>query len=678
MDAWHPHRIWISRIEDLERLLDGLADVPIDRLPSKNPALRSNWLNGTSLDRQSIKEDKFFVQGPEWSKPWGSAIDRLAKHGVLIVVAAPGVGASTFAKHLLAEAAPGDARLVQLDPGDWQEPIVSAIPVGAKQAAVIDLRDPQHDKPSSSFLAGLSGLSLQNLSMKSRLIITVREELWQRARSNEIRDVGIVYLSTPPDSESIVERYIESEAPSLLAAVQGEQVKPKITGRNAIQAMATVEKILQAYQLAKERLGETAQLSADDIKDVIDDHLGELDALFSEPGSSSQADHNGRGSQVQALSFDDRCLLITLASRGKATLSQLESDAESLKKVLRNDSGGQAARPIEPHTALSGAGLRGRLSRIQACTDFDESVRLQQPHLAEPVVQYVWDNYPAVRSSLVRWLVTIAKEGADQEAIAIKLISMVVRRRQDADFLRTDLARICTGSDQRRILTEVLIAALEDSHMQRRAERLLYDWAIRIDLQDVVVLSATRMLKTNRRDIAVRRLQRVADFDKTPPQVKQTIAAIFKDLATSTQVSNWFQTTSRTWFHNSPDSTASRLALAALLGTRIDGVPWLLTPEADESAVDSVLGELVSDIEVNEAIAALVRDSSSDDSTYWRVIDKLGTAAVRRGAIAPIINLADRLRDAGRAAGRDPVSDLSTRLKIRSIIPSDPHRTTVS
>jgi hypothetical protein len=319
---------------------------------------------------------------------------------------------------------------------------------------------------------------------------------------------------------------------------------------------------------------------------------------------------------------------------------------------------------------LSGRGLRGRLRHISAKVGADERVSLTRPAFGDAVIRYVWENYAKVREPFARWLLSLAVENDEWDSIAANLISGLVRRHQDIDFIKNQLTTLTSELDKPEILAAVLCDATLDIHMRRRCERLLYRWAVSPNMQEVVVAVCAKILSTRKHTIALRRLRRVADGPKATSDVHNKIFEIFRATAKDPELQFWFLDEVLAWINadlqgSSPVST--KLAFAAAMHIEINGTPWLLTEDAEGTRIDRMLGEVISDITTihgaDEALVMLVQKAGSDDGAYSRVINRIADSAVAYGALHPIFNLSTKLNAVGRDLGRDPVQAIDSRIR---------------
>ncbi|MFF3671322.1 trypsin-like serine peptidase [Microtetraspora malaysiensis] len=668
-DGWSSGRVWISRIEDLQPLLEGLADIPYE---DPAPLTRDEvaWLAETPIDRAVLRRDECFLKPDKWLAAWQTAAACIENGEVLVISSSQGVGATTFAEQLLAQTAPADMRLMRLDPGDWETPMAKALPQMARRAYILDLRDPEHDVPSREFVADLSALASWYRSARSRLVITVADQLWHGRSSKPIQNLQVISLTEGPDSRELVERYISKQSPQLLPIIQLPAVSGHLEGMTAVQAQQAIQTILQVEAENKE-IGADANVDlAGLIIARLDDHRDELDVYFGD-GANSASSSSGvparHGDNNRSLSFEDRCLLITLACEKTVRFRQIERDSQRLISVL-NGKKSTDFTSVPAHKALAGPGLRGRLDGINAKTSPSEIVAFQRSGFADAAVRYVWSNYASVRKPLMAWLLDLVADATISEDVTTSLISDLVRLNQDVDFIRNDLAKLAIDRKQSELLANVVYDATLDIHMRRRCERLLYDWATRSEMHAVVIEVCRKWLDTDRRNIALRRLRRVADSDRPIPETIAAILAIFSSLADASSMRSWFMAQVTEWIRTDKTTTSARLAFISLMNADIDGTPWLLTSHADKEDVIRMLGELLSDVAgvdgADKAVIQLVERASVDATLYERLMDDIAAAAVTHGAIRSLFSLGVRLSEVGRRINHDPLSDIEARIRI--------------
>ncbi|GIH65417.1 trypsin-like serine peptidase [Microbispora siamensis] len=672
VDGWSSGRIWISRIENLKPLLKGFADIPYED-PAPIQRDEAAWLTETPINRINLLQDECFFKPDKWDSLWNTAATCIENGEILVISSPQGIGATTFAEHLLAETAPADMQLMRLDPGDWETPTAKALPQKARRAYILDLRDPEHDGPSREFVADLSALASWYKSVRSRLVITVADQLWHGRSSRPINNLQVISLKEGPDSRQLAEKYISTQKPELLSVVQLPQVQRHLEGMTAVQAQKAIQTILQVAAENKENGTDSNANLEDLIVARLDDHHDELDVYFSDssrPTLTPGGIPNRRADNNQPLSFEDRCLLITLACEKTARFSQIERHSQELINKLNGKKSSDVIS-IPAHKALAGAGLRGRLNGIKATISPSEIVTFKRPGFADAAVHYVWNNYASVRRPLMAWLLDLVVDATTDEDSTTALIADLLCSNQDVDFIRNDLAKLAVERKQFELLANVVHHAVLDVHMRRRCERLLYDWATRSDMQGVVIEVSRRLLDTDRRSIALRRLRRVADSDQQTPETTAAILRIFSLLASTSSTRSWFIAQVTEWIQADRSTPAARLAFIALMSADVDGTPWVLSAEANEEDVTRMLGELLSNIEgvgsADKALMQLIEKVGADTVSYDRLMDYIASAVVAHGAIRSLFSLGARLSEIGQRINHAPLNDIEVRMRIERV-----------
>ncbi|TCC36323.1 hypothetical protein [Kribbella speibonae] len=524
------------------------------------------------------------------------------------------------------------------------------------------MRDPVHDRPPKPFVDRLEQLATSYRSLRAALVLTVRSELW-RGHPTSIPGVCFVRLDNAPDSEELVARHVKLHGGDLEAVVTSEKVARHLKGMTAVRAADAVERILHEWErLSRDARDETQRI--DHIAEMLDSHLDDLDQLFAEPGSAVVEADGNDPVKMAPLSTEDRCMLIALACIGAVQLPELDDASKELMGHLqRRPSAKTDAEPrteIVPFEAFGGAGLRGRLRRIGAANPQGDTVALKQPGFGDAAVRYVWDYYPDTRRPIATWLVGLAGKDPTAAQAVHQRLSELIRRRQDVDFLTNDLKEL-TGKNT-GLLADVLYDATTDAHMRRRCERVLYDWAPSEKYQVVVADVSRRLLLDGTCfDIALRRLRRVADAAQSQDATTVVLSA-FESAVDDPALRDRFLARVSGWFSEAPARPSSNLALRAVLRATVDGVPWLLSDDAEGVEVHAVLGEALNDPATYGAIVGLLDAVTGDDELYARVVVGLRTAAAEQGAVLALLDLARQFRDTSRFGTRDPLSDLTNGL----------------
>ncbi|MEV1198831.1 hypothetical protein [Microbispora rosea] len=574
------------------------------------------------------------------------------------------MGATTFAEQLLARRTNAELQIARLEPGDWDEPSTKALPQRSNRAYVLDLSDPEHDRPSIAFVQNLSSMAEAYTALRSRLVITISSDLWRGRGIRQIPNVCVIKLEKSPNPRELAEHYLALRDEKLREAIQWDDMSGYLEGMNAVQTLEAIDTIHSTYSSRAE--DDTTPIHAR-ITEALNNHTKALDVLFSDPNRTQtpQQTHIKREDldELVPLSLEDRCLLITLSVRDGTRLSQFELDSKRLQEVLGN--GSSPKLNTTAGDILAGPGLRGRIRYIDARVDTNEIIRLKRPSLGPATIRYVWDNYAAIRESIADWMVSQASSEDEWATIARQWLSSLIRRNQDIDFIKGSLAKVTQQRKQPSILADVLTDAITDPHMQRRCERLLYDWASQIDRQRIVLSVCGRLLRTERRNTALTRLRRVADAERIAVGAQEDLLQIFREAATDAQLQTWFLEAIRTWFSTAPSTdipNSSKLAFAAAMDAEVEGEPWLLSESAKGSDVDRMLGEVISELgeiqHAEKSLAALVIRTGPNDTLYYSLIRRIAVAAMTYGLLLPIFNLSNSLNEAGAQVGRNPVRDI--------------------
>ncbi|MGK5678531.1 trypsin-like serine peptidase [Actinoplanes sp. URMC 104] len=661
-DGWSAGRVWLTSAESLLQILRGFADLPVDRR-AKGLASPNNFLNETLIDRNRVKSNPVIVVPSAWQDPWSTTKDAVLRGEIPVIAATAGVGATTFAEKILAEATPEFVTLVRLDPSDWNEPQIGAMAFKARHAYILDLRDPEHDRPSLAFLEGLSRLTERLSSLQSYLVVTVREQIWRGLEVRQIPKLTTVRLTASPDPVEIVHHYLEVRNPEILSSLGAFDFRKYVGGMNVVQAVEAVEVITATFLKASTGRNQPGFVAA--LTEVLDDHAEELDDLFAD--SHTAVTQDGSGAKSAPLSLPDRCLMLSLALRRSSTIGQIETDARSLEAVLSGSSQANLAGRQSAALTLAGAGLRGRLKRIKASPTRGEAVVFDRSSMPDAVVFYVWDNYEPVRAALADWLVGAVGEGRMAQETAVAWLTELIRRNESIDFVRTDLAKASKSRQQTQVLAAVLAELILNQHLRRRCERVLYDWSVRLDFQEVVIDVSARILRSDRSVIGLRRLQRVSDYPKTAATSLSKVQDVFAGAFGEDLIREKVLPALISWFREAPTMKSSRMAFAALLTVRVGSIPWIFSAEAHGFDLNVMLSEVIYDASLAEPLVNLLQEVGDDPLMYARAVDSLASAAAFTGSISVLMRLADRIRRLDDVPSRDVLRDLSARMKLSHV-----------
>ncbi|MFG1887502.1 trypsin-like peptidase domain-containing protein [Micromonospora sp. NPDC049051] len=656
--SWSPGRVWFARSEDLLRLLPSAVSVAVQT--KERPKRRSDQvaLVEEPVDRAIVLENAYFIDPPLWDRPWQEARAALQTGKVVVISGPPGVGTTTFAQRLLATTLDARMRLIGLEPDEWETPRTSALPADPWRAYILNLRDPQHDRPSNAFINDLQSFGEELGSLQSRMVITAGDNVWTGGGFHVAPHLHHVRLMDPPNPVDLVKRYVEIDYPRLTEVVSSEAVRRHLLGRNAVQAIQAVD-VMRALADGTED-ADNAKL-IDLIANAIDDHHELLDVLFGGRPLSMKRQGQGEGRQesYSPLSAEDRCLMLVLAFKQPSRLSRIEAEARRLMALLGGvDSENSSQEPLIE--VFARPGLRGRFAGISAEVVQGEVVRFPRPSLAAATVRYVWENYSELRPSIVKWLIGGAAS-ADSSRLAEDWLTDLVVRNQDVEFIRGALRKALIQGHA-DMLVSVLVAALGDGHMRRECERLLYYWATQVEMQSVVIQAAQHHFINTQSAIALRRLQRVADSTKTPPHVHEQLVRAFACVAKAIPA---FSDTVVDWLRLSPRRFSSILACLAILKNQ-GAARWFLNLREEDVSVDPVVVALFSNPLGHSALVSFLAGAAEDSSTYNSVLDHMAEAIEKEGALASLLTLPKIFDDF--ALGLNPMLDLSSRLKL-SLVP---------
>jgi hypothetical protein len=637
-------------------------------------------LNGGTVDRRAIQNDRSYVQAREWNLAWEEAVRVLPENRVIIVVAPRGYGSTTFSLRLLACQVDERAELIRLE-ADWQSPVVGKLPIERDHAYQLDLKDPSRDQFDGAFLNGLREQSSSLKALGSYLFLTVAAELWSGHDRQIPAGVGMLRLNAPPDAIQIVERHLVSRDLGFLGPyVRQHESAKHVQGRNAVQALQAVEKVVRQWEAHKHNPSNTVPadvgiLPAEEtspeprlagpeldphlvkeIEQALGDWEDDLNKYFGDPrlGLDNSC----------LLSPEDRCLLMSLAMHQTGTAAEIEAAALTLEYTLGKDRRESGSQADEAWRVFSRPGLRPRLGAFDASIDERDRVNFDRPGYAEAVLAYVWGNYSGLRDALIAWMVQCATAGSQVEDPAVKTLAALILRLQDTDLLAS-LRDLAVSQNRQNVIVRVMVAAAADEHMGRRAWNLLYDWASqRPEYQQVVIAVCQELIDVKedmavKKDMAMVRLRRVAN--KTADTgIRAQILAVLRGVAADPDSTARFTDVVAAWQKADPASHAAKLSLLALLGTEVDGIPWI---PSRTTTIDVARGmrEILTDLsavpDVVPTFARWLKSCARDNATY-EMARSLWTEATRdrhafNAGIFVMKELADARKPDGTSVGDD-------------------------
>ncbi|MER7702546.1 hypothetical protein ABTX81_06585 [Kitasatospora sp. NPDC097605] len=566
-------------------------------------------LEGEELDRLALRGQPFVRDA--WAETWQEALDPgtgQLRAPVLVVVAPRSIGATTFALRLLAEHTVSSTRLVKLQ-ADWKSPNWTRLPLERGYAYQLDLKDPDTDRVSADFLTSL-GKHAENLAgCRSQLVLTVAQELWDATGPVTRPGVQVLRLTEPPAAGALVDAHLEAGGHHEPAAEirASEPAMAQLQGLNAVAAVRAVRRIVEVWEehclyqqaptlLRSGRDHDAAKAFADRVFDALSDWRGELDELFGDRAV-------GRGRTERSLALEDRYLLLALAVRQSAPVSLVSASARQLQTAVES-ANAQPAVGTVAQTAFAGRGMRRRIQDVGATVDGRDVVLFDRPAYGRAVLEYVWDNYEAMRTPLLGWLAKIAGRPDPQDPVVRTLASLALRH-----GTREHLNKLAEVTEP-DLLGAVLRAAVHDEHVGSLVWATLYQWADTNGSAPTVVSTCRLVLVDPEAGpaagkMAVVRLRRVA-HTTTDPVVRQSVLTAFDELARRPAGRARLVTEVRTWQQRKSSPRSGSLAFLALMSVDTPGLPWLLSAD-------------LSDIDVQQALAELLGSPETAPETIPRI-----------------------------------------------------------
>ncbi|MEV7783211.1 hypothetical protein [Kitasatospora sp. NPDC088351] len=587
-------------------------------------------LEGEELDREALLEQPFVRDA--WTDTWQEALDPVTgrlRVPVLVVVAPRAIGATTFALRLLAEHTAPSTTLVKLQ-ADWNSPSRTRLPLEQRHAFQLDLKDPDTDRVSADFLTSLGKHAEHLADCRSHLVLTVAQELWDAPGLASRSGVHVLRLTESPAAGPVVNAHLEAgghhePAREIRAS---ERALSQLRGLNAVTAVRAVHRIVAVWEEHRLRQQapallrngadqDAAKTFEDRVLDALSDWRGELDELF---GDRTVA----RGRADRSLALEDRYLLLALAVRQSAPVSLVSAGARQLQAAVESANSGTTAGTAA-QAAFAARGLRRRIQDVGATVDGRDVVLFDRPAYGRAVLEYVWDNYEAIRTPLLGWLAKLAARPDPTDPVVRTLASLALRH-----GTREHLNKLAELTEP-DLLGAVLRTAVHDEHVGRLVWATLYQWAdtsgsaptvvstCRLVLADPEVSSAAAKM-------AVVRLRRVAQ-KTTDPAVRQSVLTAFEELARRPAGRARLVTEVRTWQQAKSSSRSGGLAFLALMSVDAPGLPWLLSADASETDAQRALAELLGStetaIETIPRITDWIRSCANDSDSYGQLRDQL-------------------------------------------------------
>ncbi|MFF3110281.1 hypothetical protein ACFVSN_13895 [Kitasatospora sp. NPDC057904] len=593
---------------------------------------KRDLLEGEELDREALLEQPFVRDA--WTDTWQEALDPATgnlRAPVLVIVAPREIGATTFALRLLAERTAPSAALVKLQ-ADWNSPSRAWLPLEESHAFQLDLKDPDTDRVSADFLSSLGKHAADLSDCGSHLVLTVAQELWDVPGLVSRSGVHVLRLVDPPAAGTVVDAHLAAGGHHELAKEirESTQAQFQLQGLNAVAAVRAIHRIVavweehRLYQAAPALLRKAVDPDAvktfeERVLDALSDWRGELDELF---GDRTVA----RGRTDRSLTLEDRYLLLALAVRQSVPVSRVSADARKLQEAVESGNTdpmtGTAAQ-----AAFAARGLRRRIQDIGATVDGRDVVLFDRPAYGRAVLEYVWDNYEAMRTPLLGWLGKLADRPDPMDPVVRTLASLALRH-----GTREHLNKLAELTEP-DVLGAVLRTVVRDEHVGRLVWATLYQWAdtsggaltvvstCRLVLADPDVSSAVAKM-------ALVRLRRVAQRTNDPA-VRQSVLTAFEELARQPAGRARLVTEVRAWQQAKSSSRNGSLAFLALMSVDSPELPWLLSGDAPEIDVQRALAELLGSpdtaVETIPRITGWIHSCAgdADSDSYVQLRDQL-------------------------------------------------------
>ncbi|MGW1172568.1 hypothetical protein ACWD4P_02450 [Kitasatospora sp. NPDC002543] len=623
--------------------------VAIGRVEKMYQEIREDFLEARTLDRTKLLESRTFAFPSAWNTARTHLTDALAYPGVrvIIVVAPRGYGSTAFVHHLLAHHAPYGMKLVELEP-DGPRPRASRIRREPGRAYQLDLKDPQTDRPSVTFLNDVAGCVPMLEEVRSIWVLNIAADLWTEQRTWPVAPgIRVVELRSPPEPFAIAERRLTAVGMSwLVPYLRSDTARAHLSSlRNAVEAVRAAGAVAEQWLEFKrdhpeesgwieEGLGRPGEMGDDpchpklraSVENALGDWRTELDLAFEHGGDLGGAP-----------SLPDRCLLLSLALHRVAPAARISRDARVLEELIAQKDKTRA--PTNLGQVFAGRGLRQRLRALHATVNAQDIASLGRPGYDQAVLTYVWDNYEDMRSVLLEWLIATAPAERAETDNSVSALTTLAARHRDPAVL-TDIRDAAHGSGRSDVCAAVMTRVLKDPGMERAVWARLYDWADDqiVATKSVVVDVAEHVLSTDDpggRDHgkAMTRLRRVASTSKDR-SVLARVLAIFRRLGDREDGRNLLLSEVLRW-REKKALRSGKIAMLALMA-QLDGPwPWLLgaANEKARGEIDDGLRDLLSDPQFEPlavpALCAWFEGAADDREVYAAVKDRVMPALGR-------------------------------------------------
>ncbi|WP_433549043.1 hypothetical protein ACQPZG_31260 [Streptomyces sp. CA-294286] len=640
-------------------------------------------LDGVALDRDDIRQQPF-VRDSEWGSAWNKVIDPATSrpHRRVLLVVAPGsYGSTTFALQLLARHTSDQIDLVKLD-ADWRAPKVGRLPLVERRAFQLDLKDPDRDRPSADFISALDSHAQDLETCDSYLVITLTEELYDHGFLLPGSNVQVVHLHAPPPARQVVEAHLRGRnCVGLIPYLDDlDPSRVSLEGLDAVEAVRAAGTVITAWQEHERATGTTVAVTdphavasdsdlTDRMSDALSDWRDKLDKLFGETATV----HGGKDA---SLTFEDRCLLLSLAIRQSAPLPDVAQTARVLHETVTPTDHGRAALGAGAQAAFAGRGLRRRVIDVGGSVNSHDAVVFDRPGYGKAVLTYVWDNYEAMRRPLLQWLVKDAGSSATAEQHTVDGVSTLILRHGATDQFSL-LGQVTRGAKS-DLLPSVMVRAVHDEHIGRRAWGTLYRWAGTQEFAGSVVAICDHVLSdprasTSMAKMAMVRLRRVVHTSNAQ-DTTDAVLAVFTELAKQPSGIDRLTEEVAAWQDSKAGSRAGSLAFLALMSIQQEPLPYLLTQKnVTDFNVDRALRDLLGDMStapvVIARLTAWIAACASDESAYDEVVAQLVPVLRGQRMFQAAMDLMQALKEVRTASGENAAADFYQHLVDKRVHP---------
>ncbi len=638
-------------------------------------------LDGVELDRDDIRQ-RPFVRDNEWSNAWNKVVNpatsRLNQR-VLLVVAPGSYGSTTFALQLLARHTGTHIDLVKLD-ADWTAPKVGRLPLVGRRAFQLDLKDPDRDRPSADFVSALDRHAQDLEACDSYLVLTVAEELYDHKLLLPGSNVRVVRLHAPPPARQVVEAHLRArDCVGLVPYLDVlDPARVSLDGLDAVEAVRAAGTVITAWQeyeratLTTVAVTDPHTVASDDelagrMTDALSDWRDKLDDLFGETATV----HGGKDA---SLTFDDRCLLLSLATRQSSPLPDIAQSARTLQEIVTSADTGRTALGSGAQTVFAGRGLRRRVIDVGGSVDSHDAVAFDRPGYGKAVLTYVWDNYEVMRRPLLQWLVKDGGPSAPE--YSVDAVSTLVLRHGGSEHF--SLLGSVTRGAKSDLLPAVMLRAVRDEHIGRRAWSTLYRWAGTQEFAGSVVAICQRVLSdraasASMAKMAMVRLRRVVHTSPAD-DTRNAVLEVFTELSGRPDGIERLAEEVQAWQDAKANSRAGALAFLALMSTPQEPLPHLLTHgEGLGIDVDRALGDLLGDMntapDVIPRLSSWIAASATDESAYDEVVARLVPVLRGHRMFQASMDLMQALKDVRTATGENAGADFYRHLVDKRLRP---------